>query len=246
LERDFADRKGLQTALDITVVPGAALHALREAPTWGWAFLISALVAMAATFALTPALDRAIQRQLPAQLAASPQMAQLPAEQRDALITQQTQFMQAAARFSFVFIPFGLAIGCALQAAVMLAANTIGNGDGSFKKFWALAVNAAVVGTGIAAFALLAIVLLRGTDGFASPAEIANALPGLGTFVPPEAKAAAAFFGALNVFAIWDAVLLAAGMRIVARLPRKTAIGAAAVILLGTGLVPLAGVLIPK
>jgi hypothetical protein len=65
-------------------------------------------------------------------------------------------------------------------------------------------------------------------------------------FVSPNPKAAAAFFSGLNVFAIWDSVLLAAGMTIVARLPRGTAIAAAAVILLGTGLVPLAGALIPK
>jgi hypothetical protein len=246
MERNFADRSGLQTALDISIVPRAALHALREAPTWGWAFLISALLAMGATFAMSPALDRAIERELPAKLAASPQMAQLPADQRDTLIARQTQFTQTAAKFACVFVPFGLAIGCALEAAIMLVANAIGNGDGTFKKFWALAVNAAVVGTGIASLAWLAIILLRGADGFASAAEVSNALPGLGTFVPPEAKAAAAFFGALNVFTIWDAMLLAGGMTIVARLPNRTAIAAAAVILLGTGLAPLLGVLLEK
>jgi hypothetical protein len=134
-----------------------------------------------------------------------------------------------------------LAAGCALQALVMLIANAIGGGDGSFKTFWALAVNAAVVGSGIASIAVMAIVLLRGQESFATAAEIANAVPGLGTFVPAEAKPAAAFFGALNVFTLWDGALLAAGMTIVARLPRGTATVTALIIVLSTGIAPLLG-----
>jgi hypothetical protein len=109
-----------------------------------------------------------------------------------------------------------------------------------------LAVNAAVVGTGVSSLALMAVVLLRGTSSFGSSDEIAAALPGLGMLVPAGAKAAAAFFGAINVFTVWNMVLLAAGMMIVGRVPRMTAIVTAVIMLAGTGLFPLIGALVQK
>jgi hypothetical protein len=233
---------GLQTAFDIAIAPRAAFKALRESPTWGWAFAIAALLGVIAAFAIGPIVGHTLERELPARLGASPQVAQLPADQREVFMAQEIRVSQTIAQFAFVAVPFGLAAGCALQALIMLIANALGKGDGNFKKFWALAVNAGVVGTGLSSIALTAIVLLRGPDGFGSAAEIANAVPGLGTFVPPGATAAAAL-GGLNVFAIWNAVLLAAGMTVVARLQRGPAIAAALVILLGTVLLPLVGAL---
>jgi hypothetical protein len=241
--RGAAGSAGLQTAFDIAIAPRAALGALRETPTWGWAFAITALLGMIAALAIGPVVGHTLERELPAQLGSAPQVAQLPGDQREALITQQISIAQTIARFSFIAVPFGLAAGCALQALIMLLANALGKGDGTFKKFWALAVNAGIVGTGLASIALTAIVLLLGADSFGSAVEVANAVPSLGTFVPPGAKAAAAFLGVINVFAIWNAVLLATGMAVVARLRRGTAIGAALIILLGTGLIPLAGAL---
>jgi MFS family permease len=239
--RPAGARAGLQTALDIAIAPRAACAALREAPTWGWAFAIAALLGMIATLAMNPIWLHVLERELPARFAATGQIAQMPADARNALIAQQLGLAKTLTGFSFLLIPFVLAGGCALQALVMLAANALAGGDGTFKKFWALAVNAAVVGTGIASVALLAIALLRGPDAFPSSAAVANAVPGLGTFVSPEAKPAAAFLSAINVFAVWDSVLLATGMIIVARLPRGSAIAAALVILAGTGVFPLAG-----
>jgi MFS family permease len=237
---------GLGTALDIAVAPRAAFAALRDNPTWGWAFLIAALLGMLGAFAIGPIVGHAAERELQVTLSAAPQVAQLPPDQRQAAVAQQISLTQTVMRFSFLVVPVGLAAGCALQALIMLAANAIGGGDGTFRKFWALAVNAAVIGTGIASIAMMAIVLLRGAGGFGSAAEIANSLPGLGTFVPPEAKAAAAFLGVMNVFAIWNMVLLAAGMMVVARLRRGTAIATVLCILAGTGLVPLIGALMKR
>jgi hypothetical protein len=239
-------RAGWQTAFDVAVAPRAAFAALRAAPTWGWAFFIAASLAMASTLAMSSVVGYTFERELRAQIEAAPQTAQLAAVQREALVDRQLQIAGTAVMFLFAFVPLGMAVGCALQALVMLIANAIGGGDGTFKAFWALAVNAAVVGSGIGSVALMAIVLLRGRGGFSSAAEIANALPGLGTFVPPGAKAAAAFFGALNVFTLWDGLLLAGGMMVVARLPRGVTIVTALLIVLGTGVFPLLGAALRK
>jgi hypothetical protein len=246
MEHPAARRSGLLTALDVAIAPRTAFANLREAPTWGGAFILSMLLAMIAAFAMSPAVAHALALELPARLAASPQIAHLPAAQREALIAQQVGIAQAVAKFTFIFVPFALALGSLIQALVMLVANAIGKGDGTFRRFWALAVNGAVIGTGLASLALLLIVLIRGADGFSSSSDISNALPGLETFVPASAKAAAAFFSVINVFTIWNMALLAAGMTIVARLPRATAILTAAVMLVGSGLFPLVGSLFAK
>ncbi|GAC1405544.1 MAG: hypothetical protein NVSMB64_10510 [Candidatus Velthaea sp.] len=239
-------RTGLQTALDVVIAPKAAFAQLREVPTWGWAFLVSTILGMIAAFALAPAVAHALSAELPAKLAANPQIAQLPAAQRDAAIAQQIGVAQTITKFSFIFIPIGLAIGSVLQASIMLVANAVTKGDGTFKKFWALAVNAAIVGTGISSLVLMLIVLIRGADSFTSSSEITNALPGAGMLVPASAKAAVAFFGVINIFALWNLTLLAIGMGIVARIPRGAAILTAIVLLLGTGLFPLFGAIAQK
>jgi len=239
-------RSGLQTALDVVVAPKAAFSSLREVPTWGWAFLISSIIGMAAALVIGPVVAHALALELPAKLATNPNVIAMAADKRDAFIAQQVSFSQIVAKFSFIFIPIGLAIGSAVQALIMLIANAIGKGDGTFKKFWATAVNGGVVGTGLASVALAIIVLLRGADAFTTSAEITSAVPGLGMLVPAGAKAAAAFFGPMNIFAIWNMVLLVVGMTIVARIPRPTAIVTAVVILLCTGILPLFGALAQK
>lgn len=246
-DRDAAPpSSGLRIALDICLAPKAALINLREHPTWVWALVIAAGLGMIGTYAVSPAVAHALQTELATKLAATPQVMQMPADQRDAFVTQQVRLAQSVTRFSFLLIPFGLAIGCAFQALVMLVANAIGRGDGTFKKFWALAVNAAIIGTGLSSLVLMLIVLIRGAGGFGSSSEITGALPGLGMLVPAGAKAASAFFSVFNIFAIWDMALLAAGMMIVARLARTTAIVTAAIILAATGLLPLIGATLQK
>lgn len=236
-------RAGFQTVLDIAIAPSAAFARLRETPTWVWAFVLSSLLAMAGSIAVSPAVAHVVGAETAARLAATPQIAQLPPDQRDAQVAKQISIVQAVARFGFVFIPFGLALNSAVQALIMLIANAIGKGDGSFRKFWALAVNASLIGTGVGSIAFAAIVLLRGSAAFASTGDISRALPGLVTLVPAGALRLTAFLSVMNVFAIWDAVLLAAGMMAVARLSRPVAATTGAVILIGSGLIALTGTL---
>jgi hypothetical protein len=232
---------GLQTALDMCLAPRSACMRLRATPSWVWAFGIAAGLTMIATFAISPIVSQALDAELSVKLAASPQIAQLPADARARAIAQQIALVQGVTRYSFVFVPFGLAFASALQALIMLVANAITKGDGTFGKLWALAVNAAIVGSGLASLVLMAIALIRGPDGFHSSSEISRALPGLGMLVPGAPPPAQAFLGVFNVFSIWNMVLLAIGMTIVARVPRGAAIAAAALMLVGYGCIAAAG-----
>jgi len=239
-------RSGMQTALDILVAPRAAFAQLRETPTWVWAFVIACVLGMVATLAIAPVTGHFVGAAQAAKLAADPRYAQLPADQRNAQIQQIVSITQLVVRFSFIFIPFAVAVSCAIRTVIMLVANAIGKGDGNVKMFWALSVNASIVGTGLSSIVLMVIVLIRGVDGFATAADISAALPGLGMAVPSSAKAASAFLSVFNVFSIWETVLLAAGMIVVARLNRTAAIVTAAIMLVASGIIPLASALAQK
>jgi len=219
-----SSRSGLQTALDVIVAPKAAFLALREVPTWGWAFLVAAVLAVVGSIVTGPAIGHAMATEMPAKLAASPQFAQMPADQRDAAIARTVGFFVTFAKFSFIIVIVGILVSGLIQALIMLIANAIGKGDGNFKKFWALSINVSVVGSGVASIVLMIIVLIRGADSFNSTVDIAGSVPSLALVAPGAGKTLATFLGTINIFNIWTAVLLAMGMGTVARIPRGVAV----------------------
>src|SRR5580658_8660898 len=99
-------RSGLLTALDIVIAPKAAFTTLREAPTWGWAFLISAVVGIAAAFLLLPTYSHALDVSLPAQLAANPSIAKMPADQQQQAIATGISYAKIGLKFAWIALPF--------------------------------------------------------------------------------------------------------------------------------------------
>jgi hypothetical protein len=225
---------GLQTALDIIIAPRDAFARLRESPTWGWAYLIAAALAVVAALAIVPALRHAIETGMPAQLAANPSIAKLPPDQQQKMIAQAVSLQALLVNFTCVFQALGLLIVAAVQSLVMFVATKAGHGDGSYKQLWALAINVQVAGA-VGSLVAAAIVLLRGPNAFANPASIAAALPSLALIVPGAPPVPAAFLAALNVASIWQAVLLGLGMIAVARVSRPAAWTAAVLMLLTIG-----------
>jgi hypothetical protein len=222
-------RSGLQTAIDIIVAPTAAFASLRVVPTWGWALIVTAVLAVVSSIVTGPAIGHALSVEMPAKLAQ--QYASLPADKRDAAIAQAMSVTMAISKFSFIFVLLILPISGLIQALIMLIANAVGQGDGTFKKFWALSINTSVVGLGCASVVLMIIVLIRGADSFNSSTEVAASVPSLALIVPGASKMLATFLGVFNIFNIWATALLAGGMTIMARIPRNVATGFAVLML---------------
>lgn len=225
---------GLQTALDILIAPNDAYARLRETPTWGWAYLIAVLLAMLGGLALVPALDHALAAALPAQIAASPNIAQLPPDQQQKAIARVVAIQLLVLKFTWLSWIVVVPLTAAIQALVMLVANAIGRGDGTFRRFWALALNVQIAGA-IGGLIIAAIVLIRGAGSFTEPAQIPAVIPSLGTLVPGAPHPLVALLEAFNVAAIWQAVLLALGMIAVARIPRPVAWATVIVMMLFLG-----------
>jgi hypothetical protein len=232
------NRSGLQVVLDVIIAPKAAFESLRVVPTWGWALIVSVVIAMIGTYLASPAAVHAMITEAPAK--AAEMFPGATAEKRDAIVAQQIGMGQVITKFTFLFVAVVLPIISLCQALVMLLVNAIGRGDGTFKKFFALSVNVSII-YGISTILLGIIVILRGGDSFNSSADVYAGLPSLALLAPGAGKGLTAFLGQLNVFTIWSTVLLAMGMGIVARIPRGLAIGAATFMLLcGAGFAALA------
>jgi len=216
-------RNGLTTVIDMIVSPSTAFANLREGPTWGWAFLIAAVLGIIGSLMTAPTVAHVMQTTMPAQLAANPSIAKLPPDQQQAMINNTLAISKIVAQFSFVFIVAAILIAGLVQGLIMMIANAIGHGDGSFKKYFALSVNVSVIGLGLASVVIGIIVLVRGPDSFDSTSAVQSAVPSLALLVPGAKGALAGFLGTFQIFALWGTALLALGMTGVGRIPRGAA-----------------------
>jgi hypothetical protein len=227
-------RSGLLNVIDVIVAPKAAFERVRIVPTWGWAFLVTSLLGIAGTLVIEPALLHAMDKSLPAQLAASPQIAKMPADQQAAAIGRAIGVSKTLAQFTWVFVPISLLLIGVVQALAMTIANAATRGDGSFGKYFALSETIMVVGTGLSSLVLALIVTIKGSGAFDSPTAIQSTVPSLALLAPGLKGALGAFLGALNVFYLWATALLAIGMTIVGRVKAAAAWSTAIVLLLLT------------
>jgi len=216
-------RAGLLTAVDIVIAPEAAFARLRLVSTWGWAFLIAMVLGIIGAFLLSPAVTHAMTVSGPETLAKSPQIMNLPPERQQAAIEQGTAIQLIIAKFLWVGIPIILLLASLCQALIMLIANAIMRGQGSFGKFFALSMNVAVVGTGIAGLLAGIIATVRGAASFQDMTAISATLPSLALLAPGSHGFMHGFLATLNVGYIWATVLLALGMAAVARVSRAGA-----------------------
>lgn len=209
---------GLQTAIDIIVSPNVAFARLRELPTWGWAYLIASVLGMVASLLAAPAYNHAVDASLPT-LMASPQIAKLPPDQQQKMAGQILGFQHIVGNFLWIVTPVFLLIVALFQSVVMLIAKAVTSSSATFRQFWALALNVQVIG-GLGGIVLGIIVLLRGPQSFSQTSEIQAVLPNLGMIVPGASRVLLAFLSALNVFAIWQTVIIALGLQRIAGFSR--------------------------
>ena len=219
----------MKTLINIIVAPSQAFEALREQPTWLVAFLVTALLCLAAQFIMLPATLHAFAAWYPSTLGRDPRTAGMTPEER-----------QAALNVALGFVRFGgivSALTCVLAALVtglVLWLAAAGRGVASFSRMFALAMNVAVVWYGLGQLVNAAIVVARGPASFSAPWQVTLAMPSLAWVAGGAPTRLLGFLMGLNPFSMWSLVLLAAGTVAIARIPAAFAYGAAALITLGS------------
>jgi hypothetical protein len=161
-----------------------------------------------------PASMHAFDTSGPAQFA--PQLAQIPPEKQAGALAKMMSVGRIVIYVQWIFFPIGLLIGALISSVVMLIANAISKGDGTFKRFFALAVTTAVI-TGLGTVLNGAITLVRGAASYDTPQSVQTSLPSLALLAPAAGTKLQTFLGVMNVASIWVTALTALGMIAVGR-----------------------------
>ncbi len=217
MNENTAKPNGLTTVINTIVSPKEALETIRNAPTWGWAFVITAVLYVIAAVLMLPATQHVGVAMVTHMTESGRFAANLSGAQKQAMIQSA---MHPDAVKDVINITIGVAsifLIVLLNTALMLLAKVIGKGDGTFKTLWSGSMNVLVPSYALAQIVLAIVVLLRGPDTFNSFLDLARALPGLGTLTPGLSGIAGGFFAAISVFAIWGLILNAYMVRIVGR-----------------------------
>lgn len=157
-----APPNGLTTLVDIVTSPRSGFVTLAEFPTWGWAYLIAAAFMLVGGYLMTEAFGHAFAAYLPALLAKDPSTANLAPDTLQKIINQQVAF----SKWLWLLNPIGLLIANTGWTLVMLVANAIAKGKGTFKTLWAMSMNACAVTFGLSSLVLGLIVMVRGPADF--------------------------------------------------------------------------------
>jgi Yip1 domain len=214
----------LQVLINIIVAPQQAFIALRERPRWFVAFVIFSLLAVLGAVVSINATIHAIGIWYPAQVAADPRTASLPPDQ----IKSMTNIAVGVSRYTWVFAPVAILAFTALTGLILLGGSALFKGDAGFTRTFALAMNSGII-IGIGQLVQGLIVLARGPDSFASPLDLAAALPSLAWIAPGAPVKVSTLLAQFQPFAIWSYVVTSLGMVTVARVSRTAGFVAAAV-----------------
>ncbi|HEY5257367.1 MAG TPA: YIP1 family protein [Candidatus Baltobacteraceae bacterium] len=218
MENSTTKASGLTNVVNTVISPKEAFEALRVAPTWGWALVITIVVAMICSFLEIPALLHAFEAGWPAQVAANPKMAALSTDQ----LANIKHFSEISFHFSpliaLIFVPLFVLF----EAFILWILNAIGKGSVGFKALWSVSANVAIPAAAIAAIVNLIIVLARGADSFTSMQSVQAAIPTLALLAPHAGKLTN-FLGAFSPFTIWGAGLIVSAMLITARTNKTVA-----------------------
>lgn len=219
---------GLKTLVDTIIAPKEAFESLRTAPTWGWAFIIGVPLAMLGSYLTVPAMSHALTAAWPTMVAHNPQLAQLTPAQQQTQLALVLKFAQ----FGWIALLFMMPFFMLLQALLLTVFNALGHGSGTFKQYWAAAVNISVPAFALYSIVAAVIGLARGPESFSSQSSFYSLMPSLALFAPDGGIKLTAALSTINPFSIWGAVLAALALLVIGRTPRLQAILAGALWLL--------------
>jgi len=221
---------GLTILWDVIVAPRAAFAALREQPTWLWAFVVTAILGMIGAVLIVPAGQHMIAAMFQEMAKTNPRVAQMTPEQ----VQSAVHLQQTIQQFTWLFYPILVMVAALFTGLIMLLLNAISGGDGNFKRFFALAMNVAFVNWGIAYLLIGIVAALRGPESFSSARDMYGLLPSLAWLAPGVSVKLAVFLGSIGLFSIWSLCLLSFGMQQMARIKPAVAWIGSAVIVFGS------------
>jgi hypothetical protein len=176
-------RGALTTYFDVLLDPLRAFAALEGRPTWGWAFVLSALLIAAAGMLASPAQDHVQQ-------------------------VGPTPLVTVLLR-NLAFGPVDAVISCLFVSAMLFVSGVLSKRRVSFVYAWALACNCCLI-LGIAAAVNGYMIAARGYDAATTGGDL-FVLPSLKFLVSAGSPILRAVLYSYNAFNIWYDVILTVG-----------------------------------
>lgn len=206
---------GLQTALNTIAAPREAFAAIRIAPTWGWAYIIAAILIFVGGLLFTPASQHAAygwtQHFLTTKFAESMTDAKKQQMLADAAHPSAVK-AYGGLLFNALVLPF---IVCAFNALFLLIGNAIGRGAGSYKQYFASSMNVLIPSFGLYQIVTGIIGIARGADTFNGFADLFRVMPSLAWVFNAQHGYALGFLSFISVFSIWGAILNALSLKVI-------------------------------
>ena len=209
--------------VDIFFEPAAAFRSLAVRPTWIWAAVITILVVMASQVVISSRIDMedVIRRSMAARQQNGPELTEAQMEQA---VKAATVFGRVSLLASPLVVPAILA----LLAAIYLGLLRLIGSEIGFKPVFSTVIHASLPAMVVKSALTLVVVLQRASI---DPTRMGGLLKSnLGALLPEgTAKPLVALASMVDVFNIWQWVLLVMGFTLVARVRRNQAIGVVAV-----------------
>ena len=220
-------RHGLAVLADTIVAPSAAFASLQIRPTWGWAFVLTAVLGMIGGYLQIPAGEHVFAYII----AHDPHFATKSSEQISA-----ARMLGEVIQLGWIAWPIVEIVAILLASLFLLVGNAIGRGTATFAKIFALCANVSFIHFGLGYLLTGIVIAIRGGDSFNTRADLLGAIPSLGMLAPGAPVPLHSFLTFFSVTQLWSLALLALGLRAIGDVKPAAAWGAPIAIAFSGGL----------
>jgi|GEM_PF-519033 hypothetical protein len=196
----------MSTALNVLFSPGAAFRKLKEKPAWIIPFVIVVLVVLAVTAVGVSKMDYADVKVRAEEMMRNQGLAEEQIQQRLEASDKIMNNPVTKYALPLVVVLFNTALGMVIVALIlMLMVPLLGGAKGNFVLGLVVVAHAGMVRV-LAAIVRLILLMLRGAE---------NTMTSLALVVPNVKGFLYHFLSRVDVFTIWEIILIALGMKIV-------------------------------
>jgi hypothetical protein len=228
---------GLKTAFDTVVAPKEAFGRLRLAPTWGWAFVVAALLLLTGNAMQRPAQIHAAVGSMQRMMATNPLFSNMSDAKKSEAMERASHPSPVQTAFAMAGVVVSLFVAALINSVVMLICAIAGRGEADFRRLWAGSMNIAIPSFGLNYVVVGAICLALGPDHFQTSVDILRTVPGLGTLAPGAHGLLGGALLGINVFTVWGCALNVTMMRYTANVRNAAAWIGPAIVLVGGALI---------
>ena len=218
--QETAPLSEVERVIDTFVAPSKTFTDLRRSASWWLPFLISAIVSVAFVYVVDQKVGfrKAMENQIRIQPKQAERMEQMPADQREKVMQQQTGFWKI---FSYASPAVGLLFYLIIATVLFATFKFAVSADFQFKTMFALVIYAWLPAVFVSLLAIVSLLAGVSSDGFLIQNPAATNLGAL--LDPTGSPVLYALLSSVDVFTFWSLFLMAIGVTCISKVKRGTA-----------------------